>query len=1761
MHNVSYKFQIDQSVFILNKDAGSILPAKIVQLDIDLYGSTTEDSEKLYLVVLLSDTPCTQCQILTYNEDVIYATLFEAELALQEYRGEIPSYEIFHQFEPNDTAYVVDRQNFQVNSGKVLSVKMKSYLQNNTIKVDIDYGVLLKSSDTVALVAEDDIFSSASSASGSLYRSPTPTATRTVTPTPTQTRTPTPSVTITPTQTQSATPTPTAAVTASPIALTPTPTASATISVTPTPAASSTPTVSVSASAPEATPTATATVTPTVTATVTPSTTVTATPEVSVTPTVSTTATPVPTATTTPSVTVSSTPASTVGATPTPTATETPTVTATVTPSATNASVTATPTPTVSVSASSVGVTVTPTPTTSVTPTVSTSSVGVTVTPTPTVTVSTSASASIGTPDGPEEALISPAVVARRSSYDVTKVGTIQTIPAWMTSGNGIYWGDQLKVSSATFPDRRFNYFSTDHAEGTGGIGITVCVGDPTILTNWKTYDDAVDAGWLSDIPNLPAKGGPIFTGFGGPGNQYETPCVNKVGNEYLLTYQATNVTGARNQATLIASSPNGVSNWTGTHTALMQVPSSEIIGDGHHGYMKWGPNPFPRSNVPYDYVAYSLVGGQSRSTQAFWGSNDPKNTWVFLGGVGKISGRFTPSNRFATNSDRYKLAGTAIDVKSFRQTRQGYAVMGEFAGVGSGATARPGEMYEILFGPDGKTVLGRPQVVVPRGTTGAIDAGEAATGSVLTFGDKSIIVYNAANSSNSKVSALAISPLRNAQNTWFNTASPALPPESKITTKVFDFKGASALPAGLSTASAGTTLPAPSFSSDGISVTVDGTMATKGEYHVFEDEGFDPLTTEYVDVMVEGWCTTSAAAYRHPYIGFSATKSLRAGFTDAIFIGTGETTTATMGYQAIAAGAQPVAAGVSEDYWGVGYGTSAFGTMAAPKKMVGVRIYPKDNVAYILGEGGVEQQEFKVSGNSMMTAFDKTKRWYPFFGFLGTDTAAATERVAKMTVRVSAPSRPVDAATLGPVATNQSSANTNTPANFGSVAIGNAAADRVVAFYISGRTTADISLAASFTPDGGATIPLTLVKLHKSSYDAPNVTFMGLFVGSIPTGTTGTIAPVATGATVVRWGCKTVPMYGVQTLPADVIDGSLAGNGSVIDLGINKYEGGITALATIHSTSGATLHSHAAEEVLFDSVSQEIHVYPQSNGVYQVIGVRGVSANSVSMENTNSGGHATLIASWKKASAPPTTPSPTVTPTPTISVTPTTTPTITATVTPSVTPSVSGAAVSPTPTATVTTSATPTVTPTLSQGAPVSATPTPTVTASAVAVTPSATPTVTPTISVTPTSAGATVSPQLFATRNNMINNTQDTRGYTNVAQRWQYTTGSGSLTEISAIFNNWSMSANSNSILNPGNDVPIQACSIEINGVTAPVTFGGSRTRTLLNGEDDVVSDAIPASAFGLQSIPRNTTVYIKFIFAMTAINLNMPISNFRNTTDGGYCIWYDPTAVTVSSVDSPGAFNVTGAVNNTNSVVRPFAFQPRLVGKYLPGYEPVWVSVGDSITQGLNDNSAGVRIGGRGWIGRMLAGTDSDSNPLSYCNLGVASALSITSTNSPRYWSAYKYATRGTFMHGTNDFDTSGTANTVATVQTRVTNGINQMRNAPGSLITKIMVGKIIARTTSTDNWRTTANQTYRGTGWAPGANIDQFNAWLETQSGVLFDVLLPWTFPRDSAIPQMWGNDGGVTSNYMTADGTHPSPTAYIGMANEARTARITMDGGA
>lgn len=330
-------------------------------------------------------------------------------------------FEIDYKFNPGENVFVIDRVYYTIHEGVVYNTLIKSFMEDNTLTVKIDYAITIKNNHEGIHALESEVFDNYHDAYVSLYRTPTPTVTRTRTPTPTHTRTPTRTPSRTPTHTPTLTPTITATMTPSNAAsptpsptLSPTRTPTATITVTPTRTPSMTATI---------TPTLTATITPTVTqsatVSVTPSPTISITPSVTISVTASVTPSITPTTTATPTVTVTRTPTQSV------TASVTPTITATVTPTPT-ATVTATATPTVTATT-----TITPTPTNSVTPTVTVTispSLGVTVTPTPSI----SATPAI-TPTSTVTATVTPTITATVSPTVTVTASLTPSITATLT--------------------------------------------------------------------------------------------------------------------------------------------------------------------------------------------------------------------------------------------------------------------------------------------------------------------------------------------------------------------------------------------------------------------------------------------------------------------------------------------------------------------------------------------------------------------------------------------------------------------------------------------------------------------------------------------------------------------------------------------------------------------------------------------------------------------------------------------------------------------------------------------------------------------------------------------------------------------------------------------------------------------------------------------------------------------------------------------------------------------------------------------------------------------------------------------------------------------------------------------------------------------------------------------------------------------------------------------------------------------------------
>jgi hypothetical protein len=842
-------------------------------------------------------------------------------------------------------------------------------------------------------------------------------------------------------------------------------------------------------------------------------------------------------------------------------------------------------------------------------------------------------------PDGVMEDVIEPPVTSERSTYLFTKKGEVYALPDDAEPvGNGVYWPScTIKMPSEDYPTRRFSFCSPDHGTGDSGIYLFVSVDDPTNSDNWKEYSDAVTAGWLDDFATKPSAN-PIYIGQNpGDDNQCETPRVVKVEDVWVMTYQLNDgIVGARNQGTVRAISTDGLNFVAPNQNTLLFVSSTDAIGDGHMGYFTWGENPFseainPATNEPWLYTGYSLIGGQTRSTCGMWGTDNPVDgTWTFISAVNKFSGRCVPDIP-GTVGNWQTFSATNIDWTSLKVTRQGVSALCSGRVIGSGATATPSDHYEILLSNDGLSIIGQPIRVIARGGTGTIDNGAVDRGEVSIYGDKLVALYGAASSANWKVGAVAESPIRNPENTWFWPLTPAVP--DVFDTKTIDFTSETSIPTGWTAVTAGTNPPTTSFSSSGLSVSVDGTLATPSKYLVFEDVGFDPLKTEYVDIYLEDWLTTSTNAYRIPYIGFAADKVVPASQTDAIMLHNGKSTAGTLSYEVLVASSNPLSTRASDYYYGVGFGATGLDGTAKSKKHLGIRYFPKVDKAYILGEGkggNVELEELRTSSGNYVAEVDKSKRMYPFFGFVGSGSGTATERVGKVIVRVKeADSQSGDASfgtrTIAVSATNATSYTQN-------VELGTATAGRKVAIFVTGRSvTAPAGMSATITPNGQSTVSMTLVQRYGSTYDLPNVNTIALFVADVPLGSgTASFTVTISGATFVREGLAAFPLFDVDDkTPVHVATGQNT-TGLKTRTYIDMPEGGITLAAVLYSSAGSTLISSAGQRnAVGYSQWQVSHLSTTTaNGWDNIRGSEG----GTSMEATGSLGNVIMAASWEKA-------------------------------------------------------------------------------------------------------------------------------------------------------------------------------------------------------------------------------------------------------------------------------------------------------------------------------------------------------------------------------------------------------------------------------------------------------------------------------------------------------------------------------------------------
>lgn len=327
------------------------------------------------------------------------------------------------------------------------------------------------------------------------------------------------------------------------------------------------------------------------------------------------------------------------------------------------------------------------------------------------------------------------------TNFKITKKESLISRPENMPQP-GPYYTTLVDMKDVdTFPFDYALYFSTDHHKEGGGIWLYVCNGLPSEATHWISYDQAVANGAFDHVSNKPVAN-PIFTDPVQGTGHTETPHANVIDNTVYMTYHKNGIDGT--QKTLLATSQDGVNfeRINGKNdSVILSYNTQTDVGDGHTGYFRWAPNPFP--GIAQKYVGYSLHGGGNDYHSAIWVS-DNAIQWKRLA-------IFTPLEGYTVEENRM-LIWHEFDPNSVTQLDNGeYVAICAGGNRASGGAARISELYEIYLSEDGRTLTRQSQKLLAIGNPEADDAEELASPATININGTYHLIYVGAKSSGSE--------------------------------------------------------------------------------------------------------------------------------------------------------------------------------------------------------------------------------------------------------------------------------------------------------------------------------------------------------------------------------------------------------------------------------------------------------------------------------------------------------------------------------------------------------------------------------------------------------------------------------------------------------------------------------------------------------------------------------------------------------------------------------------------------------------------------------------------------------------------------------------------------------------------------------------------------------------------------------------------------------------------------------------------------
>lgn len=365
---------------------------------------------------------------------------------------------------------------------------------------------------------------------------------------------------------------------------------------------------------------------------------------------------------------------------------------------------------------------------------------------------------------------------------------------------------------------------------------------------------------------------------------------------------------------------------------------------------------------------------------------------------------------------------------------------------------------------------------------------------------------------------------------------------------------------------------------------------------------------------------------------------------------------------------------------------------------------------------------------------------------------------------------------------------------------------------------------------------------------------------------------------------------------------------------------------------------------------------------------------------------------------------------------------------------------------------------------------------------------------------------------------------------------------TDLILYFGNW-YNANGSHTAGP-NQITVTASVVTPDGTIHPLYFRGLRSVTI-DGGGVVASDSVSVELAAGTVLQTLTAVSVT-----TGNKWPVGIAADGNTTDSLLTIVGSPDGVHATSNEGDNSVAATGDVTmtpgNTTATNNVYGYSPQaIVGLPTPGSVPpkTWVIAGDSWTVGGGD--AGHDWG---WVVRWL------NNAYGHFHIGAGNSNAADLVGSAGRARLIPMeagrTTHGVLAHGTND--RAGSAPQVAAFQANL---ILEAKRLAARKI-KVWVPTIGPRTTSTDAWVTTMNQT-------PIANETArvgWNAWI--RAGLPIDPTAKTPVAVGTTGALLAGQVGHYVQGYLeiadvlesardsgiwkagyTADGVHPKNTSH------------------